>query len=78
MITNEEIDVLLLANSSNNWRKVARVVGTSMQQVDQKDRINKDDFYFAKRVDVLVSNGFLEYEGDFNDMRNCEIRLKTQ
>jgi hypothetical protein len=37
MITDEEIDVLLLANSSNNWRKVARVVGTSMQQIDQKD-----------------------------------------
>lgn len=76
MIADEEIDVLLLANSSNNWRKVARVVGTSMQQVDQKDRISKDDLYFAKRLEVIVNKGLLEYEGDLADMRNCEIRLK--
>jgi hypothetical protein len=75
MITDEEIDILLLANSSNNWQKVARVVGTSMQQVNQKDRVNKDDLYFAKRVEIIVNKGLLEYEGDLADMRNWEIRL---
>jgi Protein of unknown function len=78
MITDEEIDVLLLANSSKAWRKVARVVGTSMQQVNQKDRVNKDDLYFAKRVEFIVNKGLLEYEGDLNDMRSCEIRLKLE
>jgi Protein of unknown function len=76
MITDEEIDRLLLANCSNVLQKIAKVVGFSMIQVEQKDRNNKDDAYFAKRAEILVNKGFLEYEGDLADMRNCEIRLK--
>jgi Protein of unknown function len=76
MITDEEVDILLLANSSNALQKVAKVVGFSMMQVEPRNRKNKNDAYFAKRVEILVKNGFLEYEGDLADMRNCEIRLK--
>ncbi len=76
MITDEEVDFLIIANSSKIWRKVARVVGFSISQTDTQKIGDKNDLYFANRVNVLVNKGLLEYEGDLNDMRNCEIRLK--
>lgn len=76
MINDEEIDSLLLANSSLIWQKVAKVVGVSMLQVNKQKRENKDDIYFAKRVESLINEGLLEYKGDLSNMRNCEIRLK--
>jgi len=76
MITDEEIDLLLLANSSLIWQKVAKVVGSSMLQVNKQERENKNDIYFAKRVESLISKVLLEYKGDLSNMRNCEIRLK--
>ena len=74
MITDEEIDTALLANISNVWRKVAFVIGMTMMQIDE-ERGGRDDLYFAKRVAVLVEKGFIEYNGDLNQMRQCEIRL---
>lgn len=76
MISDEEIDLLLLANSSLIWQKVAKVVGISMLQVNKQERENKDDSYFAKRVESLVNIGLLECEGDLSNIRNCEIRLE--
>lgn len=76
MITDEEIDLLLLANSSLTWQKVAKVVGISMLQFNKQERENKDDIYFAKRVKSLINKGLLECKGDLSNMRNCEIRLE--
>ena len=76
MISDKEIDSLLLANSSLIWQKLAKVVGLSMLQVNKQERMNKDDIYFAKRVESLFKKGFLEYKGDLSNMRDCEIRLK--
>lgn len=76
MNVDEEIDLLLLANSSLIWQKVAKVVGISMLQFNQQERENKDDIYFANRVESLINKGLLEYKGDLSNMRNCEIRLE--
>lgn len=75
MISDEEIDQALLANIADKWRKVAYVVGATMMQIDGRQRVGLDDLYFAKRIVVLVENGFIQYNGDLNQMRQCEIRL---
>ena len=75
MISDEEIDQALLANIADKWRKVAYVVGATMMQIEGKRRVGLDDLYFAKRIVVLVENGFIEYNGDLNQIRQCEIRL---
>lgn len=75
-ISDEEIDLALLANTTNQWRKVARVVGMTMGQIDFDRRPGLMDIYFAERVVLLIKKGFIEYEGDLSEMRDCEIRLR--
>jgi hypothetical protein len=75
MITDEEIDAALLANITNQWRKVAFVVGMTMMEIDSKQRVGRDDLYFAKRIAVLVQKGLIEHTGDLDHMRYCEVRL---
>ena len=75
MISDEEIDAALLANVTNQWRKVALVVGTTMMQIDSAQRAGLDDLYFAKRAAVLVEKGLVQSSGDLEQMRHCEVRL---
>lgn len=78
MISDEEIDRLLLANITNQWRKVARVVATTMSLMDREERGGRDDLYFAKRVAVLVEKGLIEYVDDLSRMGHCEVRLLSK
>lgn len=69
-----KIDEALLKVVSENWRKVARIVGTVM--VYEKwlpDGI--PDLYYAQRVRHLVDAGFLEAAGDLRMMGRSEVRL---
>ena len=75
MITDEEIDTALLANVTNQWRKVAFVVGMTMMEIDSKRHVGRDDLYFAQRIAVLVQRGLIEHTGDLDRMRYCEVRL---
>jgi hypothetical protein len=75
MISDEEIDILLLANITNQWRKVAFVVGWTMMKIDRDQLSGRNDLYFAKRVAVLVERGLIEYVGDLSRMGHCEVRL---
>ena len=76
-ISDEEIDRMLLANMTQLGRKVARVVGTTMLQIDPAKRIGLNDLYFARRVSLLAEKGFIEYEGNLNFIGRCEVRLRT-
>ena len=68
------IDQALVANLSKRWQKVAMVVGTTMQ--NQPDRVSGiPDLFYAERVWKLVGAGSLEYSGELNSMRNCEVRV---
>lgn len=68
------IDAALLAQSSFQWRKVARVVGRAMMK--QSRRIAEvPDVYYAERVRVLVRRGVLQAQGNLNAMRYSEVRL---
>jgi len=77
MVSNQEVDTILLSHMSSNWRKVAYVVGLSMLEINPEQRRGLQDLYFCGRVSELVSGGQIEHQGDLSDMRRCEVRLKT-
>jgi len=75
MIDDKTIDVMLLANISSEWRKIALVVGKTMLQIDNQERVGKDDLYFAERLAVLARKGLIEHQGPLEEIRKCEVRL---
>jgi tetratricopeptide (TPR) repeat protein len=78
MISDEDIDLVLLANITTQWRKVAHVVGTTMMLIDPDERGGRDDLYFAKRVAVLAEKGLIESAGNLSDMGRSEVRLSSK
>jgi hypothetical protein len=75
-LTNEEIkeiDNALLANTCDKWRKVARVVGTTM--LDFPCRLEGvPDVFYSQRIKKLVNDGLLESQGNLDYMRFSEVR----
>jgi ubiquinone biosynthesis protein UbiJ len=68
------IDEALLSNISTQWRKVARVVGTTMSE--QENRIKGiPDIFYAQRVAHLVQKGHIELQGNIEAMRFSEVRI---
>jgi hypothetical protein len=79
-LTAEEIEIIdqgLLANVSNQWRKVAMVVGLTIMELkaNMKNLNGIPDVYYAERVISMVRKGLLELEGDVKRMRFSEVRL---
>lgn len=68
------IDEALLSNCSHQYRKVARVVGTTMMERDESHKGIPDIFY-SQRVTKLIESGRLEHQGRLGYMRFCEVRL---
>jgi hypothetical protein len=67
------IDEALLSNTCSNWRKVARVVGTTMMGIENLGGI--PDLYYAHRVRKLVEAGRLESQGNLSCMGIGEVRF---
>ncbi|MEW8104070.1 MAG: DUF3658 domain-containing protein [Candidatus Thiodiazotropha endolucinida] len=68
-----EIDMALLSNASDKWRKVAKVVAMTMLEL--LPRINEiPDIYFSQRIRKLVGNKQLEARGDLSYMGYSEVR----
>jgi pimeloyl-ACP methyl ester carboxylesterase len=71
-----EMDQVLLAQASQSWRKVARIVGMTIGELS--DRFpNVPDIYYAQRVRHLVEVGKLESQGNLAYMRFSEVRRPT-
>ena len=70
----QAIDDALLANTSDKWRKVARVVGTTMMELPNRVE-GIPDVYYSQRVQKLVKDGLLESQGNLSYMRYSEVRL---
>ena len=72
----ETIDNALLANTTLQWRKVARVVATTMNSLPCRV-VGIPDSYYSQRIQQLVSAGLLESQGNLSYMRYSAIRLPT-
>lgn len=71
----QKIDEGLLSNCCDKWRKVARVVGTTMMSDGPYRFENVPDVFYSQRVRLLVEKGLLESQGNLDFMRYSEIRL---
>lgn len=70
------IDAAILANVVDNWRKVARIVGTTMNaHADQNLYPGLADLFYAQRIRLMIENGLILSTGDPNRMGYCEVRL---
>ena len=73
----KRIDKALLSNTCKYWRKVARVVGTTMLELSEHIPGIPDVFY-AQRIQHLVEELKLESEGNLACMRYSEVRLPSK
>ena len=76
MTSDEQIDNILLKHIGIKWRKVAYVVGMTMMELGSTCGVYRSDTYFADRIAQMVAKGRLEYMGDMNNMRDCEVKIK--
>ena len=70
----QEIDTALLSNACEKWRKVARVVGSTMSDLPNRVK-GVPDVYYSLRIQELVRKGALESQGNLAHMRYSEVRL---
>ena len=75
-------DVHLLKHITSEWRKMAFIAGSAIMELSpaQRDDLrlgaaSQLDLLFAERLKDLANEGLLEYQGDINSMRFCELRL---
>lgn len=78
-LTEDEVSIVdntILKNSSDQWRKVARVVGESI--IANRETIpDVPDIFYAQRLEKLVADGKLQSQGNLDYMRFSEIRLPS-
>ncbi len=67
-------DALLLAQSTLEWQRMARVIGNTMGH-NCEPYIQVGDMMLLTRVVALVEAGKLLADGDPWDMRSCRVRL---
>ena len=70
----QDIDSALMSNTAKGWRKIARVVGTTMMELESTYKGLPDLFYGQRMVD-LVKKGKLLSQGDITRMRYSEVKL---
>ncbi len=70
------VDALLLAHCTDQWRKVAMVVGSSLDEFEA--RFPALPFvYLQLRIQALADQGRLESNGDLRFMQHSEVRLPS-
>ncbi len=68
-----EIDSTLLACTAHEFRKVARIIGSTISLLDQ--RYSKiPDIFYASRIYDLIRQGQLIHQGDIGFMGHCEVK----
>ena len=70
-----KIDEGLLSNCCDKWRKVARVVGTTMFSDCPSRYENVPEVFYSQRLKTLVERGLLESQGNLDHMRYSHVRL---
>ena len=73
----QAVDAALMANISDQWRKVARVVMSAMSDLDEEGKrvIGIPDIFYVERIREFMKAGHIEGDGDFTRAGRSEIRL---
>jgi hypothetical protein len=73
----EAIDQAILSFCAPLWRKVAAVVGRTLDKLREKYPQFSDALY-SERIRVLVDKGYLESQGNLSHMRFSEVKLPEE
>jgi hypothetical protein len=71
------VDKLILAACVHRWRKVAMIVGTTMNEFESRFP-HLPYVYLQVRMQNLEDRGVIEVQGDVMAMRHSEVRLAGQ
>lgn len=71
----EYFDEALLAKAGQQWRKVMRVAAETHVGLLDGGGYPPGDLVLASRLRALARSGALEWQGNLDDIRHCEIRL---
>jgi hypothetical protein len=71
------IDAALMKNITNQWRKLARVIGTTMRDLED-NYYGLPDLFYGERVRALKESNLFESQGDLRKMRYSEVRLSQK
>jgi hypothetical protein len=74
-VTAADIDALIFAEMSENWRKVARIVGYAFETYVKRS-IPLSAEVIAARVQELAEVGRIESAGNLTMWRHSEVRLR--
>jgi hypothetical protein len=80
-LTDAELQIIdqgLLSNTSIHWRKVARVVGSTMLFGSPTRIEGIPDIFYAQRVRKLVESGILESMANLDYIGYSEVRIPKQ
>ena len=72
-----KIDEIILSNADQNWRKVACIIGKTMQELPENMQKIPENYY-PQRLTYLVEEGKLESQGDLAYMRYSEVRIPSK
>jgi len=77
VISDSELDSLLLSFCDQHWRKVARIAGQTYQALEKRgiEITAATADAFDARLAVLVGSGQLEAVGNIKRWRYSEVRL---
>ena len=70
----QRIDECLLSHTSQEWRKVARVIGSTMAALGRKFS-GVPDVLYTQRIKHLAEAGAIEAAGNLNRIRYSEVRI---
>jgi uncharacterized protein DUF3658 len=70
----ERIDEVLLAQTAQQWSKVAKVIAWTMKEL-ASEFPDLPDIFYANRIKYLAAQGTIEAPGNLDRMRFSEIRL---
>jgi hypothetical protein len=73
----EVFDASLLKHVRPEWRKMARVIGGFLGYQTEEPFWQTGDFVLASRLRTLAKAGAVEWQGNLNDIRHGEVRLKS-
>lgn len=71
-------DDALIANVTSRWRKMALIVAHTLIGFDETGLYQTGDLVLGARLAALAEAGVLEWRGDLNNMRLCELRLPAK
>jgi hypothetical protein len=72
----DAIDAALMAEVTDRWQKIARIVARAMDALGDGRRAGVPDVYFAERVRELERRGLIESVGNTRRMRFSEVRRR--